>query len=81
MTATRGCVAGAGTDFGPLGAIQDDYPAWRPWRSDHGGYVAVRRQTRWPADPPPGFAMTVCADTPGKLREALADQEARAVPD
>jgi hypothetical protein len=68
---------------GPLAAIRKQFPAWHPWRSEHGSgsYMATRRRTRWPADPPPGYAMTVCADTPGKLREALADQEARARPD
>lgn len=78
--AATGDAAGARTDFGPLAAIREQFPRWRPWRSDRGGYVAVRRRTRWPADPPPGFAMTVCGDTAGKLREALADQEARTRP-
>jgi hypothetical protein len=74
--APEGRGAGAVT-YGPLAAIRLRFPGWRPWRSDRGGYVAVRRRTLWPADPPPGFAMTVCADTPRELHEALAEQEAR----
>lgn len=67
--------------YGPLALIRRQFPAWRPWRSDRGAYMAVRRRTRWPADPPPGYAMTVCADTAGGLRAALAAQEARTCPD
>lgn len=73
-------IAAGEVTHGPLAAIREQFPAWRPWRSDHGGYMATRRRTRWPADPPPGYAMTVCADTEDGLRQELAAQEAHAVP-
>jgi len=75
--ATTGDVAGAGT-FGALAAIRRQFPGWRPWRSDAGRFWATRIGVRLPDHPPDWWAMTVDADTAGKLHEALSDQEARA---
>ena len=60
----------------PLAAIRRDYPGWHPWRSSAGRFWATRiSRRRRPPDAPAAWAMTIDADTPGELRDALAAQE------
>jgi hypothetical protein len=68
-------VAGAhGEVAAELARIAGRFPGWRPWVSDAGRCWATRRG-RQPASPPPWWAMTVDADDPDGLREAIAEQE------
>ena len=67
---------------GPLAAIRREYPAWHAWRSSAGRLWATRMMhRRRPVDADVTWAMTVDADTPDQLREALDAQEARSGPD
>ena len=63
-------------DTGQLAAIRRRFPRWRAWRSDAGRLWATRtdRPGR-PSGAPAEWAMTVDGDTPGQLREAIAEQE------
>ena len=59
----------------PMETLDDDFPGWRPWRSSAGRCWAVRTTTQGPVKTPDGWAMTVDADTPAKLRAVLEEQE------
>ena len=66
----------ASADTGPLAAIQRRFPRWHAWRSSAGRFWAVRTDRRGrPSGAPAEWAMTVDGDTPGDLREAIAQQE------
>ena len=68
--------AGAGKNtLSLLAAIRDQYPGWRPFRSDAGRWWASRVGRR-PHNPPAWFAMTVDGDDLEQLREALGRQSA-----
>lgn len=56
-----------------LSRIAGDFPGWRPRVSDAGCCWATRRG-RQSADPE-WRAMTVDADDPGGLRQAIAEQD------
>ena len=72
----------AGINERVLAAIRRDFPGWNPWRSSTGRYWASRiLHRRRPVDADVTWAMTVDADTPDQLREALDAQEARSGPD
>lgn len=64
---------------GSLAGISEQFPGWHAWQSDAGRFWAARTGTL-PRHPPGGFAMTVDGDTPDQLRQAIAEQEERAVP-
>ena len=73
--------------FGPLAALRREFPGWHSWRSSAGRYWATRtsRRKKPPADEMTfdasvTWAMTVDGDTPEKLRDAIAAQEASAPP-
>jgi hypothetical protein len=75
-----GAVADAhGEVAAELSRIAVESPGWRPWVSD-GGRCWATRTGRQPADPPEWRAMTVDADDPDGLREAIAEQERLANP-
>jgi hypothetical protein len=57
-----------------LSRIAGEFPAWRPWVSDAGRCRATRRG-RQPVLPPEWWSMTVDADDPDELREAIKEQE------
>ncbi len=57
-----------------LSRIAGEFPGWRPWVSDAGRCWATRRG-RQPARPPEWWAMTVDADNPDGLRNAIAEQD------
>jgi len=80
MTATGRVAAGAGDSCGPLAAIRRQFPGWQVWRSDGDCLWATRIGAKLPARRPYWWAMTVAGDSPRELRDALADQEAHAVP-
>ena len=59
-----------------LAAIRLEFPGWHPWCSSAGRFWATRiSRRRQPPDAPAAWAMTIDADTPGELRDALAAQE------
>ena len=66
-----GTYAGAAEE---LSRIERDFPGWHPWMSGGARWWATRKGG-YLTDPPPGWAMTVDADTADELRETLAKQE------
>jgi hypothetical protein len=62
-----------------LSRIAREFPGWRPWVSDSGRCWATRGG-RQPVTPPEWWAMTVDADDPDGLRQAIAEQETLAHP-
>jgi hypothetical protein len=64
---------------GELSAIEREFAGWRPWLSSGGRWWATRKSSRRPAAPPEWRAMTVEADDARGLREAINQQEQRAV--
>jgi hypothetical protein len=62
-----------------LSRIAEEFPGWHPWVSSGGRWWATRKGAQ-PADLPRGWAMTVDADDPQGLREAVALQEQLANP-
>lgn len=77
MAAAARSAAGGGTqDLSALAAaITSQFPGWRAWTSDARRWWATRTTTL-PAQPPPGYAMTVDADTAAGLAEEILRQEA-----
>ena len=67
---------------GPLAAIGRQFPGWHAWTSSAGRFWATRTgpNRRRPDCAPPEWALTVDADTPAKLEQALLEQEAGAPP-
>lgn len=62
--------------YGPLAAIERDFPGWHPWRSSAGRFWATRTaRRRRPRGAGAEWAMTVDGDTADQLRQALAAQE------
>jgi hypothetical protein len=62
-------------DFEDLkAAIEEEFPGWLVWRSDAGRWYATRSGDLTDAQLQAGYAMTVAADDPARLRELLRDQ-------
>ncbi|MGH3278093.1 MAG: hypothetical protein ACRDNW_03040 [Trebonia sp.] len=59
---------------GELFRIGQEFAGWHPWLSNGGRCWATRKGSP-PADPPGWWAMTVDADDPQGLREAITQQE------
>ena len=49
-------------------------PGWQAWQSRQGEWYATRTDTRYPDDPPCGWAMTVHGRTAGQLWARVAWQ-------
>jgi hypothetical protein len=71
-------VTGSRDDLaGELSLIEREFAGWHPWVSSGGRCWATRKGSR-PADAPGWWAMTVDADDPEGLRQAIAQQEQHA---